>query len=86
MQAHGKLAWINRNEKSFKKINLILLKPVPKCLRLILTLWEAFLMACCSVTGSVGFCFLFLIRRCFPVTDTLFSLCATECHKRENES
>lgn len=30
MQAHGKLAWINRNEKSLKKkIHLILLKPVP---------------------------------------------------------
>lgn len=76
MQMHGIRAWMNGNERSFKKIiDLILLKPVPKCLRLTLTLRKAFLMAR-SVTGSAGFCFLFLIRRCFPVIDTLFlSLC-----------
>lgn len=77
IQTHGKLTRINRNEKAFlkKKINLILLKQVPKCLWLILTLRKAFLMAC-SITGSIGFCFLFLIRRCFHVlTHFSLSLC-----------
>lgn len=67
VQTHGKLAWINRNEKSFKKINLILLKPIPKCLWLILTFT---LLAAASLVAQ---------HKCPPLRPCCSSCVADQC-------